>query len=319
MTAVAGARLRRRTILRRRLAAVVAIVAVLAGIAAVVRLDGSGQPAGPTPSGRVRLELGGRTIASAATRSLSQPAGRAALLAALPTERTVRAGGAVIRFRVDRGASASPLLAAVRAGGGTVRIPEHAVSSRIAVPLVKQALPNDCEAASLAMLMSFRGRPVDQLTLQKRVAHSPPLDPTVAPDGSEIWGDPRHGFVGRADGGGPAGGFGVYQGPIRALAEREGVRLRDLTGTSPRALYAALLAGHPVLAWVALSNGPYATWETLSGQTVRINWGEHALVLTGVGPQGVRVNEPLAGIRVVWSKEQFEAMWRGLGSRALAA
>ena len=33
----------------------------------------------------------------------------------------------------------------------------------------------------------------------------------------------------------------------------------------------------------------------------------------------VRVNEPLAGVRVTWSKEEFESTWRALGSRALAA
>jgi uncharacterized protein YvpB len=169
------------------------------------------------------------------------------------------------------------------------------------------------------MLMAFSGKPVGQLALQRQVAHSPPLDPTVAADGSEVWGDPSQGFVGRADGGGPAGGFGVYQGPIRALARRKGVALRELSGRSPAAVYAALLRGHPVLAWVALSEGPFASWTTLAGKPVTVNYGEHAVVLTGVDGAVVHVNDPLSGTRLTWSRAEFERMWRALGSRALAS
>ena len=287
---------------------------------AVLASRGGSDPAGGSAAPAVvRLKLGGRELASARASTLSRPPARAALLASLPARRTVHEHGATIHLRVDRSR---------RRGGGRGRGPRrrrHRDRPRapgrrhIAVPLVKQALPDNCETASLAMLLAFRGKHTGQLALQRRVAHSPPLDPTVAADGSEVWGDPSRGFVGRADGGGPAGGFGVYQGPIRALAGREGVELRDLTGTQPEAVYRTLLRGHPVIAWVALAAGPYATWQTPAGRTVHINWGEHALVLTGVGPDRVRVNEPLAGVRETWSREEFESAWRALGSRALAA
>ncbi|HSC20664.1 MAG TPA: C39 family peptidase, partial [Solirubrobacterales bacterium] len=127
------------------------------------------------------------------------------------------------------------------------------------------------------------------------------------------------GFVGRADGGGPAGGFGVYQKPIRALARRHGLTMRELTGSPPSAVYAALLAGHPVLAWVALSEGPYASWVSPAGKPIQINYGEHAVVLTGVEGEDMQVNDPLSGERLVWTKQQFEQMWAGLGHRALVA
>ncbi len=316
----AGVRPAGRTILRRRLSAVAVLVAAVVVLAAVVGVLGdSGESAGPAAPALVRLELGGRELASARVGSLSTPRGRTALLRSLPAQRTVHREGATIQLRVDRPRVEAAIAAAARAGGGSVTVPERPVAASIAVPLVKQALPNNCETASLAMLLSFRGKRAGQLALQRRIAHSPPLDPTVAADGSEVWGDPSRGFVGRADGGGPAGGFGVYQGPVKALAAREGVELRDLTGSDPAAVYRALLHGHPVMAWVALSAGPYATWSTPAGRQVHINWGEHALVLSGVGPEGVRVNEPLAGTRVTWSKEEFESMWRALGSRALAA
>lgn len=316
----AGVRPAGRTILRRRLSAVAVLVA--AAVLVVVALGGLGgsEPSGgPAAPAMVRLELGGRQLASARAGSLSRPRARAALVDALPVRRTVHREGATIHLRVDRAGAAAAIAAAARSGGGTVTVRERPVAASIDVPLVKQALPDNCETASLAMLLSFRGKRAGQLALQRRIAHSPPLDPTYAADGAEVWGDPSRGFVGRADGGGPAGGFGVYQGPVRALAGREGVQLRDLTGAGAAAVYRALLHGHPVLAWVALSAGPYASWRTLSGRTVQINWGEHALVLSGIGPHGVRVNEPLAGTRVTWSREEFETKWQALGSRALAA
>lgn len=74
-----------------------------------------------------------------------------------------------------------------------------------------------------------------------------------------------------------------------------------------------------MLAWVALSNGPFATWQTPSGRTVHANYGEHAVVLTGVGPAGVSVNDPLSGSRLTWPRPQFERMWAALGDRALSA
>jgi uncharacterized protein YvpB len=97
------------------------------------------------------------------------------------------------------------------------------------------------------------------------------------------------------------------------------VTMTNLSGKSPSRVYAALLAGHPVLAWVALSAGPYQTWTSPAGRTIKINWGEHAVVLTGVEAETVDLNDPLSGTRMSWSKAQFEEMWAGLGHRALAA
>jgi uncharacterized protein YvpB len=131
------------------------------------------------------------------------------------------------------------------------------------------------------------------------------------------WGDPERGFVGRADGSGPEGGFGVYEPPIRALAARYGVRLVDLHGKTVAALRAAVLSGHPVLAWIGLAAGPYQSWLAPSGKRVTVNWGEHAVVLVGAGPGYVVVNNPLSGERERWTEALFSYRWSLLGRRAL--
>lgn len=311
---------RRRSVVRRRAIAlvVVAIGAVAAAIA--VSAGGGGGPASPPrPPSFVSIGLGGRTLVKRRVGELHRPSSVAAVLAAIPVTRSVHRGPATIELQTDRRRLAREVDLAIRGGGGAVEVPQRPTSSTIRVPLVQQKLRDNCEATALSMILAYRGRHVDQLTLQEQVAHAQPLDPTTSPDGSEVWGDPNLGFVGRADGGGPAGGYGVYQGPIETLARRHGVDLRNLTGRSPNAVYSALLSGHPVMAWVALAAGPYASWETPAGRTIHINYGEHAVVLTGLEQDYVLVNDPLSGTHLSWTKAQFEEMWAGLGRRALAA
>lgn len=192
-------------------------------------------------------------------------------------------------------------------------------ASRIGLSVVRQALRNNCETASLSMLLATTGRRVGQLRLQSEVARSGPLDPRGR-GGDRIWGDPELGFVGRAEGGGAAGGFGVYQRPIRQLAARYGRPVVDMTRRPRVALVRRLLAGHAVLVWVGLSDGPYDSWRSPQGRRVTVNYGEHAVVLTGVHANGdLRVANPLHGTRERWSPAQFARMWRRLGRRAASA
>ncbi len=186
-----------------------------------------------------------------------------------------------------------------------------------AVPLVRQAYHNNCETAALSMLLAAVRVNVDQRTLQAELPSSGPLDPVVAADGSWTWGDPDLGFVGRVRGGGVAGGFGVYQGPIRRLAERYGVRLDDLSRHPAAEIFDRLARGRPVLAWIGLSEGPYRRWRTLAGKSIGVNFGEHAVVLTGLHDDVVSVNDPLTGTQRDWTRGQFLAKWQLLGRRAL--
>lgn len=186
-----------------------------------------------------------------------------------------------------------------------------------AVPLVRQAYRNNCETASLSMLLASVGVRVDQGTLQRRLRRSGQLDPLVSADGTWTWGDPEKGFVGRAQGGGTAGGFGVYQGPIRRLAARYGVRLKGLSRKPARILFAELSRGRPVISWIGLSDGPYRRWRTPAGKLIRVNFGEHVVVLTSLRGNSLEVNDPLTGTRLVWTRAQFLAKWRLLGRRAL--
>ncbi len=295
----------------------VGLLAVLLIVAAAT-LYALAEGQSPNADRKVRVIDGGRVVASTPIESLRRlsAAQFRGWLGTVPARR-VRDRG---RSRVVRGLDRVGLMRrarrAVAAGGGDVHVPRRALSAIVRLPIVKQALRNNCETAALSMLLVARGKRIPQLRLQRQLPRSRPLDPRTG-GGRTVWGDPAQGFVGRPEGGGPAGGYGVYQQPVADLAERQGVSLRDLTGRRPTAVYRALLRGQPVMAWVGLSDGPFKTWATPAGKTVTGNFGEHTVVLTGVSGQRLRVNDPLSGRRLIWSRAQFEIMWQRLGRRAL--
>lgn len=310
---------RRSSIRRRRLLAVVFLL--LLPVVAVAWAERTGpRAAGQRASGALVLRLDGQVLARIRVRQRQRSAGvpgiRQRVLAVLTRTATIRHGRAQILFRIDRAGTAAD---AARFGGtgGTMAVAATPIAARIAAPVIAQRLHNDCEAAALQVLLATVGISVDQQRLLAELPRSEPLDPEGAPP-NQIWGDPDLGFVGRPAGGGPAGGFGVYQQPIARLAQRRGARLTDLTGKPPSAVYARLLAGHAVMAWVGLANGPFGSWRTPAGRRIRVNFNEHTIVLAGILPDGrLAVVNPLQGTKEIWTQQQFESKWALLGRRAL--
>jgi uncharacterized protein YvpB len=236
----------------------------------------------------------------------------------VPHRVLVRRGRARLALAVRVGRAHHLARRALAARASRVTLPAVALWSSIALRPVRQVLHNDCEATALSMLLAAAGVRAGQLELQAQLPKSGPLDPEpVAGSSLFRWGDPERGFVGRPAGGGAEGGFGVYEPPIRALAARHRVHLVDLHDHSFAAVRAALLAGHPVLAWVGLAAGPYLNWLTPEDHEITVNLNEHAVVLVGAGPGYVLVNNPLSGKRERWSDELFSYRWKLLGRRAL--
>lgn len=310
---------------RRRFAALIAAAALVAVGLAVFRSPsrGTSEPArgahshsGPSP---VHLTVRMGTTQLARITAPPQRARRRAqtLLARLPASIARRQGAATVTYSLGI-SEARHRLTALRSGG-VLEVPVTPVASTIRAPVVRQRLHNDCEATALQVLLATVGVKADQLELQSQLPRSGPLDP-VGPPGQRVWGDPAKGFVGRADGGGPAGGFGVYQEPIAQLARRHGRELRDLTGSRPAAVYSTLRSGHAVMTWVGLAPGPIASWRAPDGRPITVLFSEHAVVLTGISADGtLTVVNPLHGDLEQWSQAQFELMWARLGRRALAA
>lgn len=301
----------------RRVVLGVVLVAVIGGALAYELARGQGST--HQPGAHIRLMDGNRLVRAtdlARFRAGGASARRRWIVAA-GRQRARRRGKATVVLRV-RPVELDRRLRKRLKAGGDVRVPYRPIASSISLPIVKQALRNNCETAALSMLLQARGVAIGQLALQRELPRSGPLDPGTGQSGAMLWGDPDQGFVGRAEGGGAAGGYGVYAPPIAALARRHGVRLRRLSGRSAGVLYAALLRGEPVLAWVGLSDGPFKSWRTPSGKLVKLNLGEHAVVLTGLRGNAVTVHDPLTGTVQTWTRNRFEVQWAWLGKRALS-
>jgi hypothetical protein len=77
--------------------------------------------------------------------------------------------------------------------------------------------------------------------------------------------------------------------------------------------------GRAVMVWIGLSDGPYGEWTSPDGHPVRVNFGEHTVVLNGITEDGrLRVVNPLEGTRELWTTDRFVAMWELLDRRAVA-
>ena len=307
---------------RRRLVAGVIAGSAVAAIALALGRGGDGQ-ASDRPA-RLALMDNGRRLATIplepATSDGRLDRVRLAprVQRALAERDVIRQGRATLTVRYDLAATVG---GAMRLGprGGRLQVTRSFVSSRIDAPVLQQAQKNTCESAALEILLATRGVRADQNALQDELPRSGPLDPTGTGD-ARVWGDPELGYVGRTDGGGTAGGFGVFQRPVASVAARRGVRLEDLTRQSPSAVYDRLRRGRAVMVWVGLSEGPYGTWRSPEGRRVRVNFGEHTVVLTGMRADGrLSVSNPLEGTAETWTRATFEAMWERLDRRALAA
>ena len=323
-------RSRRAAIRRRRLLAVAALALVVIVVVAVIVVASSSGSSGPDRS-TTDATAGEVTLMAGRRQALSQPVSRywrdgrldeAALRRlverAVPNKAVEAAGGTTIAYRYDVEAT----LRRVRdAGedGGTVQAVRRPVASSIEAPVLQQAQRNTCESAALEILLSTVGKRVDQARLQNAFPTSGQPDPVDTADG-RVWGDPERGYVGRPDGGGVAGGFGIFPPPVKATAERFGVELEDISGSRPQAVYDRLLQGRAVMVWIGLSDGPYGEWRSPEGRRVRVNFGEHTVVLHGLRTDGsLEVSNPLYATSETWTKEQFEGMWELLDRRALAA
>ncbi|MDP1846534.1 MAG: C39 family peptidase [Solirubrobacteraceae bacterium] len=308
---------------RRLIAAALLSIVVGAAVAVGTRDDSSATLAAPAaPRERVIAVYGGQRPLMQIKVPVDRPPERVALRLALTARLTpgtiASRGTARIRYVYDIEATTKRVLEA-RSDVQRVQAVRTAVSSRIMAPVVRQFARNACEAAALHVLLSTTGVRVSQQRLQATFPRSGPLDP----EGSgpqRIWGDPDLGYVGRSDGGGAAGGFGVYPGPVAATARRYGRRLDDLSAGAAARIYARLRAGRAVMAWIGLSDGPYGEWRSPQGKRIKANFGEHTIVLTGISRNGdLRVIDPLEGVLASWSRTRFEAAWRLLGRRALGA
>ena len=190
----------------------------------------------------------------------------------------------------------------------------------IAAPLDYQDAAASCEVAALKMALAARGRSRSEVDLLASVGIDP-RPPELAPGGEVVrWGNPNIGFVGD-----PAGrfsertGYGVYAAPVARTARAAGLTVLTAgVAVGASSVYAALVAGHPVIAWVTsdYQRNAVGTWKAWDGSTVTYTPREHAVLVIGVTPTEVLINDPWWG--TIWrTRAAFEAAYSTLGDMAV--
>ena len=127
------------------------------------------------------------------------------------------------------------------------------------------------------------------------------------------WGDPYSVFVGDPNGSEVAlSGYGTYQPTIARVAGKHGALLDGAAeGVPPQSLYAAVLGGHPVVAWVSFDWAAHrrSPWVAFDGRSVLYAGPvEHAVTVVGVTASSVYVYNPWFGPQWV-SRSTFQAAY----------
>jgi uncharacterized protein YvpB len=214
----------------------------------------------------------------------------------------------------------------VGAGGlgtlGSVTAVSASGAILLKVPIVKQAMKLDCEAAALTAALQYRGLSISQ----EQVFSQLPLDlqPAVVEQGRLVaWGDPYTAFVGNVNGSEEAyTGYGVYYPPIAQVAENQGFTAVQGGGWSWTSLLGQLEAGNPVVVWAPwhLRSAYVTAYTAFDGRSVWFSNQEHAQVLVGYNPASgtVTLMDPWDGDNQTYSLSLFMARFDAFQAQAVA-
>lgn len=230
-------------------------------------------------------------------------------------------GGRAYRAAVYA-ASVLALLTVLCTGAAIVWKSDALLQGLAVTPALQEpALPNGCEAASLASVLDYYGLQADMLDLA--YGYIPRQDFYQAADGSRIGPNPETAYPGD-----PASlGFYCFAGALcegaNTYLQKAGSSLRayDVTGITEAGLAEYLAAGTPVIVWVTTDWQPPRaasfTWlleETGEAYTPYANL--HCLVLTAMGETKCKTADPLRGEQTV-EKQVFLDIFAQVGSRAV--
>jgi uncharacterized protein YvpB len=177
-----------------------------------------------------------------------------------------------------------------------------------------------CEVAALEMALAGRGVAADERSLLALTGVDGRAPVRDAAGGIARWGDPNASFVGDPNGNpDDYTGYGVYAAPIARAATGSGATVSAAgAGIVPDSIYAAVIRGQPVVAWVTndYRADPLSTWRAWDGAVVGYSLREHAVAVIGVTPAQVLLNDPWFGQR--WhSRAEFEASYSTFNDMAV--
>ncbi|MFH8092474.1 MAG: C39 family peptidase [Candidatus Aenigmatarchaeota archaeon] len=177
------------------------------------------------------------------------------------------------------------------------------------VPLDRQNYKLSCELSSAAMIASYYKKGSTDYWEEKFVREIPKHC------------NPHRGFRGEINGyvstycNPPPGynnpvGYGVYNEPIAELLTNNGIPSIAVSANYDM-LEDAIMQGKPVIVWLSRRTNPVETeTDPETGQTFKLIYGEHAVVVTGVtyryGQRAFIVNDPISGVYTLFNIPRWE-------------
>lgn len=176
------------------------------------------------------------------------------------------------------------------------------------IPYDAQVYELSCEEAALQMALAPEGISVSQA--QVLAADGVNSAAGYVSGGILHWGDPYQYFVGDVNGSEVNyTGYGTYDTTIvKAANDFGGEVIQSGQGVSASTVYAAVLAGHPVVAWVSFDYVYHTPGSMLAWDGRYVIWSgpiEHALTVVGVNGSSVLVYNPWFGIQWI-SRNTFQ-------------
>ena len=182
---------------------------------------------------------------------------------------------------------------------------------KLAVPAFRQQHKATCTAASLRMILAYRGISSDEIGLVNAMGYNPrPADTSTDPP---TWDDPQTMFVGSIDGSiADWTAAGPDAPPVARAARAYGRNASYATGITSSWIAHQIHNGTPVIMFGSFRATGNVTWKTPSGATRIMNQTGHATVVIGVkgeptSPLGFWVNDPLRGTTSYWSRGAVDA------------
>jgi len=189
-------------------------------------------------------------------------------------------------------------------------IPTSFATTILPVPYDRQDRRLSCEAASLKMILAYRGIAATEDDIMTFIGY----DPT--PKSGKIWGDPDIGFVGNINGAQNTTGYGVHPTPVGRAANiwRPSI---VFSGLSVQQLAQSIVDGNPVIIWGTYGRALYQPWFTPEGKKVHAWKGEHTRVVVGFtgtveNPKSFIMLDPLFG-KMTWSTTKLRNDWKKFG------
>ena len=182
-------------------------------------------------------------------------------------------------------------------------------SVRLNVPYYAQQRAASCTAASLRMMLAYRGIHTDEMSAIYKMGYKPRNANT---SGSvPKWDDPSQMFVGYVDGGAMWHSAGPDAPPVAKAARGYGRSAQDLRGISAEWIAQQIHAGNPVMMFGSTKYTGFISWQTPSGRMARMNISSHVTVVYGVAgepgsPVGFWVHDPRYGTSY-WSLDEVRA------------